>query len=65
MLKSSRKIATESFKIGNHTFDQQRAAVDAYVKQINEVWIKNLLHDITLEEAFNIVCDYIALNSLK
>jgi carboxyl-terminal processing protease len=54
---------TTAYEVNNHAFDKQRMQMDEYSRQINEGWIKNLLHDITLEEAFYIICDYIAATS--
>ncbi|WP_276365401.1 carboxy terminal-processing peptidase [Chryseolinea sp. H1M3-3] len=50
---------TSTFKIGHHFFDRERMKADDYVRQVNEVWSKNLLTDISLEEAYSIICDYI------
>lgn len=65
LLKEATAKSTEAFKIGNHAFERQRMEVDPYARQINDVWTKNLLHDISLEEAFYIICDYIAITSTK
>jgi carboxyl-terminal processing protease len=50
---------TNAFKVNNHVFDQERMKRDEYIRQVNEVWAKNLVRDISLEEAFFIICDYI------
>ncbi len=65
LLNSLTEKSTDAFKIGSHTFDRQRMEADPYIKQINEVWTKNLLRDRSLEEAFYIMCDYIAITSTK
>jgi len=65
MLAESSEIPTEAFKVGSHALDRQRMEGDTYIKQVNEVWMKNLLRDRALEEAFHIMCDYIAINSTK
>jgi hypothetical protein len=56
---------TEAFKVGSHAFDRQRMERDPFIRQINEVWIKNLSKDRPLEEAFFIMRDYIAITSTK
>ncbi len=60
-----REKQTTTFSVTNHAFDRQRMQVDEFVRQTNDVWMKNLLRDISLEEAFSIICDYIALNPSK
>ncbi|MBC7982201.1 hypothetical protein H7X65_03940 [Candidatus Parcubacteria bacterium] len=39
--------------------------LDGYVNEFNQVWIKNLQEDISLNEAFLIICDYVPLVTLK
>jgi carboxyl-terminal processing protease len=58
-LKEMTENPTNAFKVSNHVFDQERMIKDEYVRQVNEVWAKNLVRDISLEEAFFIICDYI------
>jgi hypothetical protein len=53
----------QSFKIGAHTFSQQRLQMDDYARQQSESWIEKLSRDISLEEAYFIICDYIAVGS--
>ena len=65
LLKEVRDIPTSAFQVNGHAFERQRMRVDEYVKQTNEVWMKNLLRDISLAEAFYIICDYINANSSK
>ena len=59
LLKEITEKPTTAFKVSNHLFDQQRMARDEYIRQVNDVWAKNLVRDISLEEAFFIICDYI------
>src|SRR5688572_21030088 len=59
LLKEITDTPTSAFKVANHSFDQQRMERDEYVRQVNDVWTKNLSRDISLEEAFYIICDYI------
>ena len=58
-LKEITENPTNAFKVNNHVFDQERMKRDEYIRQVNEVWAKNLVRDISLEEAFFIICDYI------
>ena len=58
-LKEVTEIPTKAFKVNNHVFDRERMDRDEYIRQVNEVWAKNLARDISLEEAFFIICDYI------
>lgn len=53
---------TVSFSILNHESDVNRMQIDAFMKYVNERWIKNLSTDIYLDEAFHILCDYIKHN---
>jgi len=59
LLKEITEKPTNAFKVSNHVFDKQRIERDEYIRQVNEVWAKNLVRDISLEEAFFIICDYI------
>jgi carboxyl-terminal processing protease len=54
---------TEGFKILAHAFNQQRMQMDDYARQQNEIWIGNLSKDISLQEAFYIICDLTAAAS--
>jgi hypothetical protein len=58
-LKEITDEPTTAFKVSNHALDAQRMEKDEYSRQVNEVWTKNLARDISLEEAFYIICDYI------
>lgn len=51
------------FKINAHAFGQQRLQMDEYAKQQNDSWVEKLSRDISLEEAYFIICDYIAVGS--
>lgn len=64
-LKEVTDIPTKSFTVANHAFDRHRIDSDTYVKEVNDVWTKNLLCDISLEEAFYIICDYIKTESSR
>jgi carboxyl-terminal processing protease len=58
-LKSAVATTTESFLVKPHDFGKPRLEIDEYAEMINNAWIKNLSQDISLEEAYNIICDYI------
>ena len=58
-LKELTENPTSAFKVANHVFDRERMDRDEYIRQVNDVWAKNLVRDISLEEAFFIICDYI------
>ena len=62
-LEQSTRQPTDSFKIAAHTFNRQRIQLDEYARMQHELWIGNLTRDISLEEAFYIICDYIAASS--
>jgi carboxyl-terminal processing protease len=58
-LEQKHSEPTNEFKIVVNAFNQQRMQVDEYARQQNDSWIRTLSKDISLEEAFNIMCDYI------
>ena len=62
-LQESNSQSLQSFKIGAHAFSQQRLQLDDYARQQSESWIEKLSRDISLEEAYFIICDYIAVGS--
>jgi carboxyl-terminal processing protease len=62
-LQESHSKPTKSFQIGAHAFGQQRLQMDDYARKQNELWIEKLSRDISLEEAYLIICDYIAVGS--
>jgi carboxyl-terminal processing protease len=62
-LRECNSRSTDAFKIGSHAFNQQRLQMDDYARQQNENWTGNLSTDISLEEAYYIICDYIAAGS--
>jgi carboxyl-terminal processing protease len=63
MLRDIGDDPASPYSVTAHSFEKQRMQVDEYVRQRNEGWIKNLTRDISLEEAFYIICDYIAATS--
>lgn len=50
---------TSTYTVAGSNFEQQRLAMDEYGRNFNDTWIKKLQQDISLEEAFYILCDYI------
>ena len=62
-LQESGSKTLKSFKIAAHAFSQQRLQMDEYARQQNDSWIEKLSRDISLEEAYFIICDYIAVGS--
>jgi carboxyl-terminal processing protease len=62
-LEQITRTPTKSFKIAAHTFNQQRMQLDEYARTQHDTWTGNLARDISLEEAFYIICDYIAASS--
>ena len=62
-LQKSNSKPSQSFKIGAYAFSQQRLQMDDYARQQSESWIEKLSRDISLEEAYFIICDYIAVGS--
>ncbi len=63
VLREVEDQGTSAFTVAAHSFEKQRMQVDEFVRQRNEGWMKNLMRDISLEEAFFIICDYIAVSS--
>lgn len=62
-MEESKGRPVNAFKISAHAFNQQRLQLDDYARQQNTNWIGNLSKDISLEEAYYIICDYIAADS--
>ena len=62
-LQESHSKPLKSFQIASHAFGQQRLQMDDYARKQNELWIEKLSRDISLEEAYFIICDYIAVGS--
>jgi carboxyl-terminal processing protease len=55
--------SSKSFKIKTHAFNHERLQMDDNARQQNKLWIEKLSTDISLEEAYFIICDYIAVGS--
>jgi carboxyl-terminal processing protease len=57
--------SVNSFHVSHGTFEKQRMQMDPYLEEFNKAWIKKLQTDISLEEGFNIICDYIDITLRK
>ncbi len=64
-LKIELNAPTAPYKASSHSFQQQHMQMDEYVDALAKGWIKNLEQDVALEEAYHIICDYLAINSRK
>jgi carboxyl-terminal processing protease len=64
-LKNGLNVTTNAFTADGHHFQQQHMQMDEYVDTFAKAWIKKLQQDITLEESFHIICDYITINTRK
>jgi carboxyl-terminal processing protease len=53
------------FKVKNHAFAEQRMQMDEYVNGLTKAWVSKLEKDVSLEEAFYIICDYIHIKARK
>jgi len=53
--------ATNKFTVENHAGDKELFRNNAYAKEVNEVWIRNIAEDIYIEEAFSVLLDLINL----
>jgi hypothetical protein len=52
---------TKKFTVENHAGDKEAFRNNAYAKEVNEVWLKNIAGDIYIEEAFSVLLDLINL----
>lgn len=52
---------TSKFNVAFHQFDNERMSSDSFIEEYNRTWIKKLKQDISLEEGFAIICDYISI----
>jgi carboxyl-terminal processing protease len=58
-LESALAGSAGSFDVNLHEFGKPRMQFDEYAESVNRDWIENLSHDITLQETFHVICDYI------
>lgn len=49
------------FDVTFHSFETERMRGDNYIDEYNQGWVKKIKKDISLEECFNIICDYITI----
>jgi carboxyl-terminal processing protease len=59
------KSETNAFSPDHHSFDKQHMKVDQFVEQFNSMWVKKLKQDVSLGEAFHIICDFIDVSNKK
>ncbi|MFI5186975.1 MAG: carboxy terminal-processing peptidase [Chitinophagales bacterium] len=52
---------TDLFVAENYSTDKEKMQTDSYKKEINQVVLKNLQHDIYIEEAYNIISDLVKI----
>ncbi|MFZ6013910.1 MAG: carboxy terminal-processing peptidase, partial [Bacteroidota bacterium] len=53
---------TTLYTVVNNESNQERMMTDEYSVEFIEHWKKKLLHDLYLEEAYAIACDYLTIN---
>jgi carboxyl-terminal processing protease len=58
-IKAALENTTPVFSIAVPAQEQQKLLWDEYDEGIHAAWVKNIGKDISLEEAFHILCDYI------
>jgi carboxyl-terminal processing protease len=61
-LDTSLNRETSLFNVRSHTFGQKRMQMDEYINNSTKACIKKLKQDSSLEEAYNIICEFIAIN---
>jgi carboxyl-terminal processing protease len=54
-----------SFTVAHHQFEMQRMQRDKFTDDFNKAWEKKLREDISLDEAFHIICDYVTITLRK
>ena len=60
-LLNGEETPTNKFTVENHAGDKELFRNNAYAKEVNEVWLKNIAGDIYIEEAFSVLLDLINL----
>ncbi len=56
---------TSDFNVSSSNDIQTTGLWDEYAKVVDQAWVKNISTDPSLEEAFNILCDYISILNPK
>ncbi|HEX2627908.1 MAG TPA: carboxy terminal-processing peptidase [Chitinophagaceae bacterium] len=56
---------TSKYTVDNHALDKQLIGNSEYAKEINQVWLHNIVGNIYIEEAFMVLCDLIKQSPLK
>jgi carboxyl-terminal processing protease len=57
--------ASTSYTISNPAVEKQRMEIDSYMEDFTNNWVKRLSADISLEETYHIICDYILIDKRK
>lgn len=61
-LVSKLSVVKPPFTVLNNRMDAERMEIDGYTSYLNSRWSENLMKDIYLSEAFQIIQDYIQFN---
>ena len=61
-ISNEEETPTKKFTVENHAGDKELFRNNAYAKEVNEVWLKNIAVDIYIEEAFSVLLDLINLH---
>lgn len=59
------EIPVQVFTVSHHEFERQRIQTDPHIEEFNKAWVKKLMQDVTLAEAFHIICDLIDTTQRK
>ncbi len=60
-LNAALQNRTNSYRVVFHEFAKPHMQFDVYASQVSEGWMNSLSRDAGLDEAFNIICDFIEL----
>jgi carboxyl-terminal processing protease len=64
-IKESSEKPSTAYQVENHSLDKDRMKIDAYRREINDNWLKNISNDAYIDEAYHIMTDYIKLLTNK
>jgi len=59
------RTSSSNYAAENITVEKDRIKNDAYLRDINAEWLKRVMSDIYIQEAFNVMTDYINLVTHK
>ena len=65
MLPDEEDWVSKKFVVENHAGDKELFRNNAYAKEINDIWLRNIAGDLYLEEAFAVLLDLINLQKAK